>query len=162
MSAHFCGTRCDFCVANLGAIQIVNHLRCGLPMCCFFGGIRLARNCAGWDGTIQCFAGFVHPVDPVSVAYAHSCYSIRLTVAQCVFAKVLFNPARDCICLGISMGCTVASTSAFMLEVLGHGVRALVLLDDRSRIPTPHAGQTVDTASNYYRLHCVGLSNLSL
>jgi len=51
---------------------------------------------------------------------------------------MLLDPADDSFCLGISMGCTVASASAFMLQAVAHGVRALTMLDDRSIVPNPY------------------------
>merc|ERR1712032_1671736 len=73
--------------------------------------------------------------DPVSLANTYSCYSMRLTVVQCAFSGVLLNPPGDSICLGVSLGCALASSSAVMLEALALGLRALTLLDDRAIVP---------------------------
>jgi len=40
--------------------------------------------------------------------------------------------ADDFFCLGISVGCTVASASVFMVQAVAHSVETLTMLDDRS------------------------------
>jgi len=101
--------RCERSVVNLGDAPGVNHRGLGLPIYCFFGAMRIGNSQTAWGDIIQCFTGPVHPFDPVSLANTHSCYSMRLTVVQCAFSGVLLNPPGDSICLGVSLGCALAS-----------------------------------------------------
>jgi len=101
---------CDSCdVASLD-VRFVNHRSYGLRIYFFFGGIRLGNTSTGMVHITSSFAGPVHAFDPVSDAIKHTFYVFRAIVAHSVLPRVLLNAAGDAICLGLSLGCTAAST----------------------------------------------------